>query len=75
MRRLFPRLFPRLLARVRRASAITRRAVAMASLFFVYLLVLPWIALSLRLRGRRAGGFRLRHDPGLASPERLRSPF
>ncbi|AKT42583.1 hypothetical protein [Chondromyces crocatus] len=69
------RLFARLLTRVRRASDITRRVVASALLVLVYVLVLPWFALALRLRRPRPSGWRLRHDPTLATLERLRSPF
>jgi hypothetical protein len=70
-----PRFFGRLLARVRRASDAVRRGLVLALLVVVYALVLPWFALGLRLRGRRATGWRGRRDPGVASIERLRSPF
>lgn len=71
------RAFARLLARVRRASEVLRVAIAAALLLLVYVLLLPWFALGLRLFSvrPRPGGWRARHDPGLASAERLRSLF
>jgi len=51
-----------------------RRGVVVSLLCLVYALVLPWFAVGLRLRARRLPGFRPRHDPGLASLERLRMP-
>lgn len=69
-----PSRFARLLARVRRASEAVRRGVVVALLFLVYVLVLPWFAVGLRLRARRLPGFRPRLDPALASLERLRMP-
>lgn len=71
------RAFARLLARVRRASEVLRVAIAAALLLFVYVLLLPWFALGLRLFSPRSrpGGWRARRDPGLASVERLRSLF
>lgn len=71
--RASPRL-ARLLARVRRASDAVRRALVVALLVLVYVLVLPWFALGLRLRARRLPGFRRRHDPALATLGRLRLP-
>ena len=68
-------LFSRLLTVVRRASAAAYRGTLIVLLALVYALVLPWFALGWRLRGRRAGGWRRREDPGLASTERLRSLF
>lgn len=65
----------RLLARVRRASEAVRRALVVSLLALVYLLVLPWFAVGLRLRGRRPPGFRARQDPAIATLERLRLPF
>lgn len=71
--RVKPRL-ARLLARVRRASDAVRRALVVALLVLVYVLVLPWFAVGLRLRARRLPGFRARRDPALATLERLRLP-
>jgi hypothetical protein len=65
----------RLLAVVRRASAWIYRSIVIALLGVVYVLVLPAFALAWRVRGRRRGGWRLRQDTGLATPERLRSLF
>jgi hypothetical protein len=67
--------FPRLAAILRRASAAVYRGLLLVLLAIVYLVVLPWFALAWRLGGARPGGWRRRHDPGLASLERLRSLF
>lgn len=67
--------FARLLARVRRVSDVVRRALVVSLLVLVYALVLPWFALALRLRSRRLPGFRPRHDPAIATLERLRMPY
>jgi hypothetical protein len=64
-----------LLAAVRRASAAIYRALLLVLLSLVYVVVLPFFALGFRLRRPRPSGFRRRDDPGLASVERLRSPF
>ncbi len=69
-----PSRLARLLARVRRASEAVRRGVVVSLLFLVYVLVLPWFAVGLRLRARRLPGFRPRLDPALTSRERLRMP-
>lgn len=65
----------RLLALVRRASAAVYRALLIALLAVVYVLVLPWFALAWRLRRRPSPGFQRRDDPGLASLDRLRLLF
>lgn len=69
-----PRL-ARLLARVRRASEAVRRGLVVGSLALVYVLVLPWFAVGLRLRARRSPGFRPRRDPAIATLDRLRLPY
>ena len=65
----------RLLARIRRASDAVRRALVDGLLVLVYIIVLPWFAVGLRLRARRLPGFRARQDPAIATLERLRMPL
>ncbi|EYF08137.1 Hypothetical protein CAP_5897 [Chondromyces apiculatus DSM 436] len=60
---------------MRRASAFTRRAVATTLLVVVYVLLLPWFALALRLRRQPPRGWRVRRDPDLTTLPRLRAPF
>ena len=70
-----PRFLVRLLALVRRASGVVYRAIVIALLALVYVIVLPLFAIFFRLRGERAHGWRRRDDPDLATLERLRSRF
>jgi hypothetical protein len=69
------RLFRRVLAVVRRASAAVYRFLVLVLLAIVYVVVLPWFAVGLRLRARRPRGFRRREDGALTTLARLRSPF
>lgn len=68
-------LFARVLARVRRASAAVRRALVLGLLAVIYVLVLPWFALYVRVFRRPASGWQHRHDREVASLPRLRQPF
>jgi hypothetical protein len=67
-------LFRRVLARVQRVSQIVRRIVLLPLLFLVYVLVLPFYALTVRLRRRPRGWIR-REDQAITTPERLRRFF
>lgn len=60
---------------LRRASDGLRRALTIALLALVYVIVLPWFALVRRLRRPAAPGWRVRRDPNVGSLERLREPF
>jgi hypothetical protein len=65
----------RLLAQLRRASDAVYRALLLVLLSVVYVTIIPWYALALRLRRKRATGWHRREDPDLATLPRLRSPF
>lgn len=68
-------LLARALARVRRASAAVRRALVLGLLAVIYVLVLPWFALYVRVFRRPTSGWQHREDPDVASLPRLRQPF
>lgn len=65
----------RLLAGMRRTSDGLYRLLLLVLLAMVYVLVIPWYALALRLRGRRATGWLARSDSGVGALQRLRSPY
>jgi hypothetical protein len=65
----------RLIAQLRRASDVLYRALLLLLLTLVYVAVIPWYALALRLRRRPSAVWRPRSDPAVGSLERLRSPF
>lgn len=64
-----------MLARVRAASAAVRRAIVLALLALVHVLVLGPFALHARLFRRPARGWLRRGESGLATLERLRRPY
>jgi hypothetical protein len=68
-------LASRVLKTVRAVSAWLYACIMVVLLGAVYVLVLPWFAGAWRLRSRRSAGWSIRNDPGVASNERLRSPF
>jgi hypothetical protein len=57
------------------ASALVRGVVARALLAVVYVVVVPFYALGMRLATRRRGGWHDRLDADVGSLERLRRPF
>ncbi len=65
----------RLSAGLRRTSDALYRLLLLVLLALVYVFVIPWYALALRLRGRRVTGWLSRSDPGVGALERLRSPY
>ena len=65
----------RLLGQLRRASDAVYRALLLVLLSLVYVTVIPWYALALRFRRKRAAGWHPRSDPDVGSLARLRSPF
>jgi hypothetical protein len=65
----------RVLGQLRRASDAIYRVLLLVLLSLVYVTVIPWYALVLRLRRKRAPGWHSRSDPHLGSLPRLRSPF
>ena len=65
----------RLLEPIRRASDALYRVLLLVLLSLVYVTVIPWYAVALRLRPKRISGWHRRSDPDLGTLERLRSPF
>ncbi len=57
------------------ASAFVRGFVARVLLAVVYVVVVPFYALGMRLARRRRGGWHDRLDADVGSVERLRRPF
>jgi hypothetical protein len=57
------------------ASAFVRGIVARGLLAVVYVVVVPFYAIGMRLAARRPGGWHDRLDADVGSVERLRRPF
>jgi hypothetical protein len=65
----------RLFGQLRRASDAVYRAMLLVLLTVVYVTVIPWYALALRIRRKRVAGWHSRSDPDLGTLPRLRSPY